>query len=224
MYARGNRNHHQLTLEEYMPDDKPKDEGVKDDPTTTSNNMRPMATWDFRRAEIEWAQLMQKAGFDYQKRAATAFAEYQQALQQISQDAWSEELAALESVKTELGASGVASEHGATSVRGWNERIAEIRQIANRRARGAARKLSEDRQRLWFDTMEKQQEAHSRYLQAVEATYASAGATFAAAAPSAFAVAGDEGLTSILPESSWPELVIQQNWRGLPPGWGFGGC
>jgi hypothetical protein len=100
----------------------------------------------------------------------------------------------------------------------------EIRGSSSRRAMAAAKKLAEDQQRSWLDTVERQREAYVRYLQAVEGAYSSAaGHPSAAGNPGpAPGVPGDEGFMMQGFMTPMSGVMTRPGWAGMYGGWGCG--
>jgi hypothetical protein len=133
-----------------------------------------------RRAQIEMAGFLQEAYYEYQTGLAAAFSRHQEELKKIAHEFWGNESAALESLRDESKAGS-----GRT-------RINEIRRQAFHQTQTAARKLAEEQQQLWFDNVEKQQGAYTRYAKLVDSTSESAGLGNRPVTSSTFGITADE--------------------------------
>jgi hypothetical protein len=166
-----------------------------------TRSVSTMSAWDLRRADIEWARLLQEAELEYQQRLASAYAHYNEEMKAVWQTVRDEELSALNASAASAASSDATPERRVAIAHEWADRVRAIGRTGNDRAAVVARALAEEQQKAWLDTAEKRRKGYERYIEAIGKSYVPGGAglgTLAGdegpvVATKMFALRGDEG-------------------------------
>lgn len=159
----------------------------------------------FQRAQLEWSKSMHEASMSYSSNLASAYAAYQQALAEISREAWRGEMTALSdayagspaSERTPAGASEAFAKSRASLDTSRNE--------AFRKAAVVERKLAEELQRAWFDMMAIQTESNLQYQNSLKELSP-------VTQPQNFTIMGDEGAIPAASPMGWGDWNMV-NWN-----------
>jgi hypothetical protein len=180
--------------------DTPKEPANYGAPTKDVGTPAIDAVSALRHAELKYAVAAQDALLSYNKRSATAYAEYQNALAELSRSSGGEELQAASDLSDALRVAGTRSEPTQTAFEKWRSRVGSSRVEARRKMDGAEHQYSAAIQQAWYDYLDRQREALSQYADAAQKVNIAGTAGLAS-----YSVAGDEGL------AGWPPSMTMQN-------------